>query len=84
MTPEQLNAALIEYETNPTKFIAYIEQIGINGDGLTTLISLHRNKRSRLNRNWQIAYTLYFKLLRLYRKQIITKEEFLAPLEIFD
>lgn len=77
MTSEQLNLAFVEYETTPTKFISYCEDLGIDAEKLHTSISLHRNNRSRINKNWQITYVLYFKLLRLYRKGIISREQFM-------
>jgi hypothetical protein len=82
MTPKDLNLAFVEYETTPTKLISYVEDLGINADGLHTSISLHRNKRQRLNRNWQITYCLYFKLLDLYRKGVISKDQFYEPIKI--
>ncbi len=81
MNSKTLNALFDHYETSPTRFILWLEEIGADTKNLHSTVSLHRTGRNKISKSYQGLYISYFKMLQLQRVGKITRDEFYSSIK---
>lgn len=81
MDKNKLNALFNHYETTPTRFLLWLEEMGCETNNLHSSVSLHRTGKNKISKSFQGLYLSYFKFLHLQRAGKITREEFYSPIK---